>query len=77
MKKKYKLIINFNERNQETFYFGKFTSEKMQLLKVLKDNYVLLYFDKILQCYVVWEHTLTEDKKEAFNQNCCIYCERY
>lgn len=72
--KKYKLIINFLESNQETIYFERFTHKKLQLLK---NDYVLLCFDDFFKCYLSFDYKLTENKKEVFNKNCALYCERF
>lgn len=72
--KKFKLIYNFNEKNQGVIYFSRFTHKIMQLLK---ENYVLLGFDDFFKCYMAFDFKLSDANKEVFNKNCAFYCERY
>lgn len=73
---KYKLILNFNEKNECILYFKKITKSKIDLM-LKNNNYILLTYNDFMKKYIYIDFKLdykTNDKIDYFNNNIEKYC---
>lgn len=75
MKKRYKVIANIGYKNEEIKYFDKLTKNRINEL-VNYYSYVVLYYDKYMECYMTFNAKVNEYQKTLFNANVGEYCER-
>lgn len=69
----YKLILNFNEKNEKVVYFDRLTKKKADIITDAR-SYILLAYQNHLGCYVAVDYKLTEENKAIFNKSPRSYC---
>lgn len=71
----YKAILNIGYKDENAVYFDRLTNKRFKNLLEQK-NYIILYFDKFFQKYVVFDRSskLNEYQKALFNGNIEYYC---
>lgn len=67
---KYKLIINFKEKDEKTLYFDNLTIKRLQLMK---SDYILLVYDEFFEKYALLKCDISNDKKEEFLKHINFY----
>ena len=76
--KRYKVIINLGQQNEQIQYFNILTHKKYKEL-LATNNFVLLQYDNFLLNYAVIDRSinLLASQVDLFNNNINKYCERY
>lgn len=71
--KKYKLIKNINQKNENISYFDRLSNKRVKEI-ANTENFILLSFDIFIEKYIPIINNINIEQKKYFNNNIAKYC---